>query len=134
MIPASSTAPLPLDLSGATKLEGLEFECSDPDVPWVITTLETVEAKSLREITIHALIHPRDPTETVLRGWRDLDCLLVKLWTSRSVRPRIIPATYTEEGWTCPSELAARLLPELASRGAIDAVEGKSQITIRSSP
>ena len=121
---ASSTAPPPFDLSRATKLEPLRFWWGNPDVRRITTTFETAKSESLREIIIHAVIDFRDSSERVRREWKDLDCLLVKLWTSRSVLPKILPVTCVGDVWEFPDELIVSLLPQLANRGAIDAVRG----------
>ena len=121
---ASSTAPSPFDFSRATKLERLRFWWGNSDVRWITTTFETAKSESLREIIIHAVIYFRDPSERVRREWKDLDCLLVKLWTSRSVLPKILPVTCVGDVWECPDELIVSLLPQLANRRAIDAVRG----------
>ena len=77
--------------------------------------------KNIQQISIRTVADFHDLIdETVHQEWQDLDRLLVELWTSRS----IIPAIYARvERGNHLSELAESLLPELASRGAINAVE-----------
>ena len=63
--------------------------------------------------------HPVD--EAILRKWRDLDHLLVQLWTSCSVLPKI---RYERRvGGSDMGEFAPSLLPGLTNRGAVSAVE-----------
>ena len=118
--------PPPFDLSKATKLKDVKFYLAGPNIRWIVMTLKTVGAKSLRQISIHTVAGFHDPIEeTVRQEWQDLDRLLVELWTSRSIRPSVV---YTEgEEEANLTELVVNLLPELASRGAIDALEDKER-------
>ena len=119
--------PPPLDLSKATKLEDVKFYSSGPNIRWIVMALKTVGAKSLRQISIHTVAGFHDPIEeTVRQEWQDLDRLLVELWTSRSIRPSVV-YTEGEEGDNL-TELVVNLLPELASRGAVDALEDKERL------
>ena len=109
----------PLDLSKATKLKSLLFRCVDPSIQRITMTLETVQSKDLRQITIHpygtfsGLIG-----ETARQEWQDLDRLLVQLWTSHSIRPKIV-----YEMGRGGNNLAPSLLPELTRRGVVDLVD-----------
>jgi hypothetical protein len=123
-----------LDLSNATKLEDMKFWWIGSNIRWIIATLKTANVRSLRQVTIHTVVDVSDPSETVRREWQDLDCLLVELWTTRSVRPKITPVIYAG-GWeNDPGEFVASLLPALASRGAIDAVEDRSTVVVHPAP
>ena len=119
---------LPLDLSKALKLKDAEFWSNGPSVQWIATTLETAKAKNLRRITICPILDFGGPIgEAIRQEWQDLDRLLVDLWTSRSVRPRVAPVRYMMwERENSPEEFVASLLPELTSRGAVDAVLDRS--------
>ena len=66
-----------------------------------------------------AFVHPVD--EAILRKWQDLDHLLVQLWTSRSILPKI--RYERRDRGDDMGELAPTLLPGLTSRGAVSAVE-----------
>ena len=110
MHPVTSMAPSPLDLSNATKLKYLIFRWSIPGVQWITITLRTARSKILRRIAIFLRKALFIPEEGTLREWHELDHLLVQLWTSRSILPRIL-YKHTEEG------LVTRLLPELARKG-----------------
>jgi hypothetical protein len=121
---APNNRALSLDLSEALKLKDAEFWSTGPSVQWITTTLETTKTKNLRQITVCPLLDFEGPIgETILQEWQGLDRLLVDLWTSRSVRPRVAPARYVK--WAredSPEEVLASLLPGLSSRGAVDAV------------
>ena len=108
--------PLSLDLSKAAKLKDAEFRLREPIVGWINATLQTARSKNLRQITIHIpAIFLRSVDETTRLEWQDFDHLLVRLWTTRSIRPVF---TYEKKGaGTGPGELVPKLLPELVSRG-----------------
>ena len=82
--------------------------------------LQTVGSKNLRQITIHPYIaSSNDPIEEETRqDWQDLDLLLVRLWTSHSIRPRFIygPDWRGKEA----RNYAPSVLPELTRRGVVD--------------
>jgi hypothetical protein len=116
----------PLDLSRATKLKDLSFQCGGSDIQRVTMALQTVQSKNLQQITIYPCKTlygtPGNPVEgAVLQQWQDLDRLLVQFWTSHSIRPKI---TYKvgkgQKDW---GALVPRLLPELTRRGLFDLVE-----------
>ena len=110
----------PLDLSKATKLKKLLFRCGDPNVQRITMTLETVQSKNLRQITIHShCTFTRLIEETARQEWRNLDRLLVQFWTSHSIRPNIV-----HEMGKGGRDLASSLLPELTRSGVVDLVEG----------
>ena len=116
-----STAPLPLDLSKATRLEDIQLNLNPRTVQWVTGTLRTAKSEYLRQITIFIPSSFTNPAQaTVHREWEDLDHALVQLWTSRSVRPRL-KYVKTPECDKVERQVRA-LLPELASRGVIDVV------------
>jgi len=80
----------PLDLSKATKLKDIELSCNESDVQWVTTTVQTATPKSLRQITVTMRTNPYLVEETDHRELQDLDRILVQLWISRSIRPKVI--------------------------------------------
>jgi hypothetical protein len=70
------------------KLKDVEFQLYTPGVQWITKTLLT--AKNLRRVSIYShIVFPEPIVETICQEWRDLDCLLVQLWTSHSIRPEI---------------------------------------------
>ena len=111
------------DISVATKLNQLVFQCNWPTVKWVIMLLQTANSKDLRQITVR--LNPRNfghvVYETIRREWGDLDRLLVQLWTSHSIRPKVTwgPRPGRED----MRAYVSRLLPELDRRGLVDLVE-----------
>ena len=114
------------DISTATKLKHLVFQCGRPNVQWVIETLQTVESKSLQRITVRpdadTLAH--HITEPARQRWHDLDRLLVQFWTSHSIRPIV-----TYEAGARRKDMrdhAPSLLPELTRRGIVDLAEYKN--------
>ena len=100
-----------IDFSAATKLKGFRLQWDGEDVRWIIETLQTANYETLQWITILFSFVPLDPTERVLREWHELDDLLVRLWTSHSIVPKI---TYQSD----MGEAEPSLLPELTTRGA----------------
>ena len=113
-----------LSLSEATKLKDVDFRPCGPNVKWVTTALKTIRSDNLQQITINfitsvPLIFLGPISEATRREWQDLDHLLVRLWTTRSIRPVLI---YNKRGRRAndPVVLVPKLMPELASRGVID--------------
>jgi len=109
------------DLSAASKLKGLVFQCARPSVQWITYALETTKTKNLQQITIRPYGASLENPEEVHREWLDLDRLLVRFSTSRSIRPR---AAYEPDGLGLDlSDYASSLFPELTRRGLVDLVE-----------
>ena len=106
---ATPQAPLPINLSEAAKLKELELRWDGQDVRWITETLQTANSEVLHRITIFFYFAPFVPTRQTLREWHELDHLLVQLWTSRSIAPKIV---YLKKVGSLPS----RLLPELMKR------------------
>ena len=93
----------------------MEFRFARPSVHWVVTTLRTANIKHLRRITVHWAVDAHSVQEVDRQEWQDLDDLLVQLWTSHSIVPKIV---YTEvPELLCTAETVQVLLPELVSRG-----------------
>ena len=123
-----------LDISRARNLKKLEFRCGEPDVKWVIETLQTVapEHENLQILVFishDSAIHRNKLTPLhVLRNrpyytnfvdalgatlherWLDLDRLFVQLSESHSIRPKILWG----EKWM------EQLLPEAMKVGIVD--------------
>ena len=109
--------PSPLDLSKATKLRDVGFRFGTSSVQWISIMLRSARLDTLRRINI--VIFPGaffTATEEVDRGWQELDQLLVWLWTSHSVIPKV---TYER----VPGEFTLNLFPELANRGVVWATQ-----------
>ena len=66
-----------------------------PSVQWIVTTLQTAKTEHLQRITILARLRFDVFVETGRPEWQELDHLLVRLWTSRSIIPSIkyLPCT-----------------------------------------
>ena len=108
----TSKTPLPLDLSNAMQLKDLEFRWGNANVQWITVTLRTVRSRLLQRITLYLHNIRLTPTEDSFREWHELDHLLVQLWTSHSVLPKILYGNILEE-------FIPRLLPEITRRGFI---------------
>jgi hypothetical protein len=119
-----------IDLSKATKLKDMVFRLISWSVQWVITPLQTIvpEHRDLRQITIDVSYYStrlragasvrRAIGETNCGQWSDLDCLLVQLSESRSIRPKVV-CTAGRQMRHC----VRRLLPELTKGGIIDLIQ-----------
>ena len=119
-----------VDLSKAIKLKDMLVQLLSWSVQWVITTLHTITPKhrDLRQITIDlpgssAVIGASADLgkaigEEDFGQWLDLDRLLVQLWESHSIRPRVV---YVE--WNNMINGIRYLLPEITRRGIIHLIE-----------
>jgi hypothetical protein len=122
--------PASIDLSKATKLRDAAFHLNWWSVQWIITALQTITPKhrDLQQVTVvmsHYLTRlnvgvdvGRAVGETNIGQWLDLDRLLVRLWESRSIHPKVM----------CTAEQHMRgfvgcLLPEGIKRGIVDLAE-----------
>ena len=84
-------------------------------------TIKTIKSKNLQQITIFSYTRTSlsgQIRDAVLQGWQGLDHLLVQLWTSHSVRLKIMYRR--DEGEDEARGLAQTLLPEFTRRGVID--------------
>jgi len=121
------------NLSKGTKLQDVVFRLGSLKVGWVTLALQTVTPKhrDLRRITIDALPYLTQCInvdldirtsigEGVFGQWLDLDCLLVHLWESRSIRLRLIQTWKMGNGNV--EVCIASLLPKMMKRGPIDLV------------
>ncbi|KAF9791202.1 hypothetical protein BJ322DRAFT_1104864 [Thelephora terrestris] len=111
--------PPPLDLSEATKLKDIEFWFTRPEIRWNTTALLSAKSEYLQQITIHSLAIFADPVgEGVSQEWQDLDHLLVRLWTERSILPKFQYTKGRVKGGR--GEIVPFLLPELTRMGAVE--------------
>ena len=95
-----------------------------PNVPWVVAALQTAESTNLQQIIIYFSADLGSWNQELFhREWQDLDRLLLRFWTSHSIRPKIEYGK--EETGHGLRELVSWLLPELTSRGVIDLVKYK---------
>jgi hypothetical protein len=119
-----------VNLLKATKLKDVAFRLTSWSIERVATALQTITAEhqDFRQIkiyipyclTLHGVgANVRPAIGTANFGqWLDLDRLLVKLWESHSIRPKVICTTRTEKG-----DCVGCLLPEITRRGILDLVE-----------
>ena len=114
--------PVSIDLSEATRLKSVVFRIESWLVGWIVVALRTITSdhRDLREISIYAS-HRFDGNirgfitrQVANRQWSDLDRVLVQLWESHSIRPRI--------GHAKLGGRIARFLPDAAKRGIIDLI------------
>lgn len=113
-----------LGLSKATKLKDLEFVCKEPNVKWVSAVLHTAEVKNLRSISLVLSRHSARRTSVSAlfhQGWVALDRLLVQLWTSYSLRPKLM-YDWADRGKDLECDVE-RLLLESTRGGIVDIVE-----------
>ena len=107
------TIPPAFDLSKFPKLRDVKLYDGSAKIGWIIATLQSVTPKSLQRIVVHAYVAPSDEFGEMGREWRDLDCLLSRLWTSYSVLLGVDHESRLEGG------VLQRLFPELTDRGAV---------------
>ena len=121
-----------INLSKATRLKDVTFRAESPSIEWITMALQTItpEHRDLRQISfdVHYLTNfnaeatfRRLIREAILGHWLDLDRLLVRLWESHSIRPKIICATPGQERQSVRSWVGG-LLPETTRRGVIDLI------------
>jgi len=103
------------------------------DVEWVIVALQTITPihQDLRQISIHETHYSvfvemgaevgQLIEEQTARLWSELDQLLVQLWMSRSIRPKLLYNGFPE-GEKAMRDLARCCLPEITGRGIVDLV------------
>ena len=125
------------NLSAATKLKQLVFQCGRSNVQWTTEALQTAESSNLERITVrpNANTFEFEIAELRCQQWQDLDRLLVQFWASHSIRPKVTyevgGITYEVGGITYGVGVrkmdiryyASSLLPELTKRGLVDLVE-----------
>jgi len=120
------------NLSKATKLRDLVFRPGSQMIEWITEALRTItsEHRDLQQITIYvprSLSTPSYDNSTGLslrvisRRWPDLDHLLVQLWESHSIRPRVGYEWLREEGEPT-DDCSGCLFPEIMKRGIVDLV------------
>ena len=106
--------PSPLDLSHVANLRDVGFRFARPSVQWIPATLCTANTKHLRQITIDSSIGIHKVQKLYRREWQGLDHLLVQLWASRSIIPKIKYIKMPE--WRGITAAAPILLSKLVKR------------------
>ena len=111
----SSGIPPPLDLSHAAKLKSVELRFESLSVQWIVAMLQTAKTICFRRVTIFIGVCFDVVEEVDRREWRDLDHLLVRLWTSHSIVPKLSYVVTKEIRSLVPT-----LLPALVNSGLVD--------------
>ena len=116
----------PLDLSMATKLKDLTFQCSGSDVRWVTITLQTAKSKDLQRITLRpdAITSMNMIYGRAYEKWQDLNRLLVQFWTLYLICLQVMYGSGTGEKDTRDRTL--HLLLKLTRGRLVDLVEAPS--------
>jgi hypothetical protein len=110
--PGPFKTPSPFDLTRATKLKDLEIQSNTPNAHWVTATIQSAKPTNLRRIGILSDMS-FDPNKGIAhQGWRDLDRLLVQLWTSHSIHLDIKLLNLGED----QEDVTRSLLPEVTKR------------------
>jgi len=117
-----------------TRLEDVAFRLGSWAVNWITSALRTVtpEHEGLQRISIRVPFHLTPSTvcadarqtvgEGIFRQWSELDRLLVQLWESHSIRPKVIYMTLRDET-EGTRDFVQRLLPATTTIGMTDLVE-----------
>ncbi|KAF9644817.1 hypothetical protein BDM02DRAFT_843190 [Thelephora ganbajun] len=116
-----------IDLSRATKLKEAVFQSKTLHVTWLVLALQSITPKHiyLHQIAIHVpeipnlFGHGWITSEMIYRQWTDLDRVLVQLWESYGIRPKVMHSV-TEKKKEIQRERIGDLLPEITERGIIE--------------
>ena len=119
-----------LDFSNTPRLKEVVFRVKTRSAVWMTLALETItpDHRDFHQITIHvpeygpSIANPTNLRKTFgesfYNQWMDLDRLLVQLWESRGIRPKIVcQVEENERGAAC--EYIGCLFPEIMERGLI---------------
>jgi len=120
----------PLKISRATRLKEVFFRYESQNIDWIAKALRTImsEHRDFRQITISvpclsALLSIGEPPgEVICEQWLGLDGLLVQIWESRSIRPRVVCPSLEGE-WNKTEIWMGFLLKEAMERRIIDLFE-----------
>ena len=126
-----------VDLSRAMRLKELSFRVNSWCVDWIATALRTVAPKhlDLRQISIHVYFDSANSVganvrqiigEQLFEQWLGLDRLLVQLWESHSIRPKIQYYVLMRKEKDV-SDCVGCLLPGTTEGRIIDLVDGYSK-------
>jgi len=113
------------------RLKDVTFGVGSWDVAWVTMTLQTITHihQALREISIHEAYYSisielgaevrRIIGEQTASLWSELDRLLVRLWESRSIHPKMLYSAFPESE-NAMRDFVGYCLPEITRRGIVD--------------
>ena len=116
-----------LDFSNTPKLKEVVFRVRTQTVRWMTLALQTItpDHRDFRQISIHVpkpyrpIANPPDLRQgSVYNQWMDLDRLLVQLWESRGIRPKVLYEA--SENKEAMGEHIGCLFPEITERGIIE--------------
>jgi hypothetical protein len=104
---------------------------------WIVATLRTIthDHRKLRQITVHmapssgldCVDVKRAIGETAYQEWLDLDRLLVNLWESHSIRPKVLYTANPEKDGGRARTRMKSLLPELTTREIVELIERRDE-------
>jgi len=120
------------NISKVTKLRDLVFRPGWETIEWITEAIRTItpEHRDLQQITVYVPYslsisnHDTNTPQTLQATsmqWSDLDHLLVQLWESRSIRPRVGCSWSRGEG-EHTDDCIAYLFPEITKRGIVELV------------
>jgi hypothetical protein len=120
--------PASIDLSKAIKLKDVVFELNEWWFRWITTALQTItpEHRDLRQISILVdftipFLSTGASAETIEEQCLGLDRLLVQLWESHSIQPKV-ECTVLKGKEQDARDSVGRLWPEITKRGIINLV------------
>jgi len=127
-----------LDFSNALKLNEVVFRVGILSAVWMTLALKTITPahRDFHDITIHvsgylpSIANPTNLRETLGESfygqWVDLDRLLVQLWESRGIRPKVgcnVPKKGKVSMFEYTGYLLPEILPEITKRGIVELVD-----------
>ena len=123
-----SDAPIPIDVSKATRLRSLSFRHGPLSCrcEWVTAALKTItsEHRDFQEISIQVPYPTLPYREAIIgggaapgAGWSDLDHLLIQFWESGSVSLEVVYPRWGE--MSADKDWVADVLPEASKRAKI---------------
>ncbi|KAF9644820.1 hypothetical protein BDM02DRAFT_3121298 [Thelephora ganbajun] len=121
-----------IDLSKAPKLRDAILRPRLLNVAWVTIALQTISPKhrDLRQVSIGVhcdllVVADANIGKTIRGQWMNLDRILVQLWESHGIRPKVVCSVTEEEkeGEEAMHEYIGSLFPEITRRGIIEPVE-----------
>ena len=126
LLPVTDQPPDLIDLSKATKLRGVVFECAT-NPQWVTMALRTIgpNHRSFQQLLVRApgTFDTSDLASIKLEigeasylGWLELDRFLAQLHEVRSIRPKVLFRVDEQRARSC----AKLLLPEVMTEGIVD--------------
>jgi hypothetical protein len=123
-----TSAPTSIDLSKAIKLKDVVFQLNEWWFGWITTTLQTItpEHQDLRQISVLVdftipFLSTGPSAETIGEQCLGLDRLLVQLWESHSIQPKV-ECTALRGKEQDARDSVGRLLPEITKKGIINLV------------